>query len=108
MRNSCVSIEYFYKSFEYVIEELFDRIYLQEKGIVLENYLDTCYFERVLSRLNKVINYNMLEEYGFSNFIAKMMKEGCKINGVYQGVMKHDDYLKQYLRKREPFFYYLI
>lgn len=96
VRNSCVSIEYFYKSFEYVMEELFERMYLQEKGKLLENYIDTCYFERALRRLNKVIKDNMLEEYGFSDFIARMMKEGCKINGVYYApITEYIDYMRK-------------
>lgn len=96
VRNSWVNIEYFCKSFEYVMEELFERMYLQEKGKVIENYLDICYFDRILSRLNKVIENHMLEKYGFSDLIAKMMKEGCNINGVYYApITEYIDYMRK-------------
>lgn len=102
IRNENVDIEYFYKSFDYIMEELFKRMYLLEKGEVDNKYLDICYFDRVANRLNKIVEYNMVQKYGFSNLIYRIMDEGCVINDIYYApIMDYVMYMKNNVELRK-------
>ena len=102
IRNESVDIKYFYRSFDYIMEELFERMYLLGKGEVDRKYLDTCYFDRVTDRLNKIVEYNMVQKYGFSNLIYKIMEEGCVINDLYYApVIDYIAYIKNSVEIRK-------
>ena len=84
IRNSCVNEQYFKDSFSFVLDQLYERLYSDIFSLKpAEDYINKCYFNRIIDRITYIKKNNLIEKYGFSNVLPNIIENGCYINGEY-------------------------
>lgn len=92
LRNETVPMNYYQQSFEFIIKSLISRLYLTERYDREKDYLQICYFDRIKRRMNRAVG--MLNKYGFSDCIEKILHKGCIINNLrFAPLYKYIDYI---------------
>lgn len=96
LRNDFIEMDYFYRSFDYIMETLFKGMYTERKEAILEDYLNQAYFGRVKERILRIEEEKMIREFGFSENLANMIYNGCYINSIYyKPLFEYIDYLRK-------------
>ena len=84
IRNKCVPKQYFDNSFDYIMDELFKRMYCHRFDVTVpSDYLNICYFNRLQHRIQRIEEDNLVLRYNFTNCLLKIIKNGCIINDEY-------------------------
>lgn len=103
LRNSNVKMEYYKESVEFILESLFTNYYsIRKMSTPNMAYLDVCYFDRIVTRLNEIDKLDVTNNYHFSNTLSRMMREKIIINGEeYAPLKDYIEFLRNDLELRE-------
>jgi len=84
IRNQNVDLSCFENSFDYIMTDVMHKLYSKHYGsYLLSDYIEQCYYSRVVNRISLITESNMLDQYKFSNILYRIVKDGCYINEEY-------------------------
>lgn len=83
LRNRNVTQEYVNNSIKYILDDLFDNVYKKNDGNPNKDYIKDNYTGRIKRRLMGLREIEIVNVYGFSNKLYKMMECGFVLNGEY-------------------------
>lgn len=96
LRNKTVDMMYYKESFSFIMDQIYEKMYADIFSVLpAVDYLDKCYFDRVLNRIRCIEKDGLLKKYNYSNIINNMITYGCYINNeYYPPLYEYISYLK--------------